>query len=177
MKSKQLNFYITPEDVDALYRLVRSIGWSVVPARLESDRVCLVDTNPLSSFLVLNDQLADIKTQAWGENGQYVVQIINSPVIEFWVPPVDLETCSIHRGRIYFTCECFNDSILVEKNKDFLNASKSLMLSIRKYLRFIKGGELGGVVVSQNAKKWIEENKGQISLNNIPAGLVPEPKE
>ena len=167
MKSKQINFYITQEDVDSLYQLVRSIGWCVVPSRLETEQVSVVDTNPLSAFFVLKHQLKDVRTKLIGTSNSYKVQISDSPAIEFWAPAIDAENQAIHRGRIYLTCEYFSGGQLVEKNSEFLNASKNLMLWIRKRLKSVKSDELGDVLISKNAQEWVEESHGKFVRNNI----------
>jgi len=167
MKSKQINFFLTRDDVESFYQFLLSAGWRAIPFKLETPLVKLTDEKPNEAFFVLKHQVKDVVTKYIEVSNSYKVQIDNSPAIEFWMPAVDDAAKTLSRGRLFLTCEYFNADGLVEKNSEFLNASKNLLSWFRRQLITVKNDEFSEILISQNAQKWATENNGRFIKNNL----------
>ena len=167
MKSKQINFFLTREDVEDFYQFLNSTGWGTLPVNAETAQPKFTYEKPNHAFFVLKKQAQQVLTKYIEKSNSYKVLITNSPAVEFWVSPIDTNTNTLFRGRIYMTCEYFNSDGLVEKSAEFLNASKNLLSWFRRQLLTVKENTSNDLITSINADRWAKENNGRLVKNNL----------
>ncbi|MBK9502112.1 MAG: hypothetical protein IPO06_22595 [Leptospiraceae bacterium] len=176
MKSSQINFYLTPNDAEAINAYIHSNGWLIISQPMRENKLEFVDSildrvregKEIQSFKYLvrkEDQDLVIIKHVPTQN-HYLIDSSNSPVVEFWYPPQN-EKNVIRRGRVYYAKDYLDKAAKTEplKNPEFLKNADDFFKWIRKNFKNAKLPGYEGLLVSENAAKWVKETGGELVLN------------
>jgi hypothetical protein len=140
MKSRQINFYLTPVDQADLVKqfgqlgecaLIKSIAEGDHPELLETAEVTNLAHERLQIFLARPDELEEILLKKL-ENLSHV-DVVRSPVVEF-------DRChqtkeKLGRGRLYYVSSYFEHRVLVSKHHSFVEWANALFKIVRGTLK------------------------------------------
>lgn len=167
MNSKQLNFYVLPQDLVNVQSFLMANGLLLIkePIMSNIDSIftdSVVDPYPTPAtfkyYLVHKKHSSEIKLE-WIEKQKYfVVDYCKSPVIEFargyFVPGVkDLE---LTRARLYFVTAYYENNELVRKDAEFVTEATKLIDKFKKQL-LVKHKSFQADWSSPAVIKWIEQ--------------------
>ncbi|WP_160140290.1 hypothetical protein [Chryseobacterium sp. c4a] len=166
MASKQLNFFITPDEYERINKMI-----------LERNIVVLVKQNiSITSEIVISKILPPIEDEIFQvylstpqfldkiivlstDNGKKYFDLLRSYLLEFSVGgfyPYDRNI--LQRARFYYVKSFWNDQdILEKKSDDFIQWCDNFIIEFRKeFLNKYSKGDI--FLYSDSAIKWIEEN-------------------
>jgi len=138
MKSKQINFYMMPDDVAGLEAYLVDTGWVILPDRGNTISPVtisyIINNKHVLFYFALESQLNQIKYRSIDNKNLLIVDAMESPVIEFFYPTLNFSENKINPGRIYFDLTCFNKekSEIVLKNQIFINAANRFFKDFKK---------------------------------------------
>ena len=149
MASRQLNFYVLPEEQGWLDGLLRGVGSWLVVGRLDaSGKPKLLPTTVLQRFgqedlkiyLVRKDDLSRICSISAPNRSELFVDDLRSPVIECSRCFSDGKV--LRRGRLYFV-ESYFDAAgqLVRKDPDFIEAGRAMLATVRRSMQKRNDGD------------------------------------
>jgi hypothetical protein len=176
MKSSQINFYLTPNDAEAINAYIHSNGWLIISQPMRENKLEFVDSilervregKEIQSFkyLVHKDDQDLVIIKHVPTQNHYLIDSSNSPVVEFWYPPQN-EKNVIRRGRVYYAKDYLDKAAKTEplKNPEFLKNADDFFKWIRKNFKNAKLPGYEGLLVSENAAKWVKETGGELVLN------------
>lgn len=156
--TKQVNFYVTPEDTSLLEDKLRHIDSLVVlhsrssnskPHELDSLDYVENGQQWLYFYLVRQDDFDSVIMRHVPAQNYWTVDVVKSPVIEFNRCFFDGKI--LRRGRIYYINKFYgtNDELL-EKPEPFQIWAKSIFNTTKKSLDKVNSDYYG-----RNAKAWI----------------------
>lgn len=165
MSSKQLNFYITPEEHERINEFIHKKGALILLNQKISndDKIELQSEIPKNDvfqiFLSNNEFVKKVKINTTGNNHIKYFGIDESYLLEFDLGgfyPYDRNI--LHRGRFYYVKSFWNeDDVLEKKSNDFTLWCDDIIKDFRKEFlkRFSKEKTF---FYSDSAIKWIEDN-------------------
>jgi hypothetical protein len=142
MKSRQVNFFLTPNDQAELMGQLAGLGKFVClaavsqdssPRILESAEIKEMGREPLQIFIALQKNVGDIFFRELRTVTFRSVDVVRSPVIKFSRCYQD-ERC-IRRGRLYVINSYYDQNAVISKDEEFLKWSDRLISKTRKVLR------------------------------------------
>ena len=163
MKSKQLNFYITPKDKEAIIDFLnRNHCCIVVDDYIKEDRnhcksLQQVEENIFQIYLAKEEFLKNIKILSTPNGIEYYDNMI-SPVLQFDLGgfyPYDKNL--LQRARFYYISGYYKDEKFITKSAQFINWADSLINDFKKEF-LIKYSKEKTFFYSKSAIKWIEAN-------------------
>jgi len=141
VKSKQVNFYSVANDLPEFenYFKNRDIVFVRLPINDKSDFVSKSElyrknhSNEWSKVYLTKPQYLDsIKVDLIVKQNYYLINDIESPVVEFIRPFRDLLTGTVERSRLYFVSSYFIGNELIPKENDFLKWATDLLGDFKK---------------------------------------------
>jgi hypothetical protein len=158
----QVNYYMTPKDIEALEQKFRNrIDFAVIPWRNPSQRPqptnsLLVEHNGqrvLSLCLVRPQDLSQVVTDYVDTQQYWTVEEAPSPVLEFRACFFDGTT--LGRGRVYYV-DGFYDSTdqWVTKSEDFRKWARSIFSIVKKSLKPLEPGSRSTWYIGEDAAQW-----------------------
>ncbi len=166
MKSRQINFFISNNELPNFNKYLAENGWLIIKAESlqpEPTIIPYIETKDQSDsnkiFLVPAKSLAQVKFTFVEKRNCYVVdEFSNSPVIELLRPYYDEEKNTLGRGRLYYIKADYNEQKeLISKSDEFLAAAEKLFRGFRKIFKNVKSAEFKSYLISKNTAKLIEE--------------------
>lgn len=171
MKSKQINFFIVPEDYKLIDEFLSNHECSIyidsyIDKKLNPiNRLPKIEEEIFQVFLTNNK--FNIRLIAKPNEKSSYFDIIKSDLIEFSLGgfyPYDKTI--LQKGRLYFISEFFEGEELKVKNLDFVDWSNDILKDFKK--KFLKKySNHGSVYYSENAIKWIEDNQALYNESKI----------
>ncbi|MBD1435206.1 hypothetical protein H8B06_20475 [Sphingobacterium sp. DN00404] len=164
MKSKQLNFFITPEDHEEINEFMFQKDIYAV-----TDKYIQNDENPIKKipdmkakifqiYFLRKEDFDSLKTLST-KNNIFYFDNLTSPLLEFSLGgfyPYDKNL--LQRARFYYIKGFYENGTFVDKADDFLEWSDSIIKDFKK--RFLKRYSKGdGFWYSESSIRWIEEHK------------------
>lgn len=173
MKSSQINFYFTQEDVKILEQFIKENGLVILSQPTKTKEFNIVDsllwndTGARADKLITSPELMkQIVLKYIESKNYYIVDVIQSPVIEFFYPK-NIDNKML-RGRIYYVKDSLSeDDKLVPKSNEFIELSSNLMKWVKKNIKNVKYNGFENFLVTQNTVTWLIQSKGELLLNNI----------
>jgi len=184
-KSKQLNFYITPDDYQLINKFLMENNCLILV-----DNYISIDRNPVYELISIEDNIYQIyitknlflneieieKT----ENNIFYFDKLRSSIIQFGLGGFYKNSKdNLNRARLYFESNYYQNGKLIYKNPSFIEWSELILKSFKNtFLLKYKGDKLN--LYSLNAIKWIEENNaieingGQQWKITAPAAFAPK---
>lgn len=163
MKSKQVNFFIVPEDYKLIDEFLSNHECSIyIDSYIDKElnpinRLPKIEEEIFQVFLTKNK--FNIRLVAKSNKKSSYFDIIKSDLIEFNLGGVfPYDKTILQKGRLYFISEFFEDEKLRAKNFDFVDWGNDILKDFKK--KFLKKyPNHGSFYYSENAIKWIEDNQ------------------
>lgn len=142
MKSKQINFYILPEEQEWFESQLRQQGEFVVirdlsslsaPELADSTVVHEMGKERLRIYLARSSDVSCIVGRPIPAKSAWSIDEIRSPVVEFSRCYFDGRSL-LRRGRLYVVTNYYDGDCFVEKPTEFLDWAKSLLAIARREL-------------------------------------------
>ncbi len=167
-KSKQLNFFITPDDLKEIDIFLKENACLVLRNNVSSESESFgydIESNTEKLFQVFlsKEEFKNNITFNYLESKEYYyVYETSSYVIEFGIggfyPYSDKE---FHRSRLYFIHEYYKDGILVKKSPEFVEWANTLMRNFKK--RFlVKHPSYSNDYFSEQSINWVKLNNAKL---------------
>ena len=168
MNSKQLNFFILPDDYFEIdnYLANEDILVSALPLTESKVRIVSGINQRLSDWTLVvlfkNSNELRIKTlDSKIKIGTkiYTIDTLRSSIVEFNKCYFYEKEKQLGRGRIYFIKRYYSENKLVEKPQSFIEWSECLLKFVRKYLVIIKEGKFKGFYASKQVIELMSKNQ------------------
>lgn len=167
MSSKQINFYITPEDIfDINNFLLESECVFIKENTLETKSIfidSLATKEPLFKVGLSRSEFANkVQYKYLEAKNYYYLDVLRSYVIDFdlggFYPYSNKE---LHRGRFYYVFEYYgDDGNVVCKNAEFIEWADSMFKNLKsQFLR--KAPEFTGDFFSERCIEWARRNQAK----------------
>ena len=107
-----------------------------------------------------------IKVEFVESQKHYIIDVLNSPVIEIWFPSF-LNNEKRKRGRVYYVKTYLDKESKKEisKNPEFLKVAEDYFKWIHKNFKNVKLPGYENFLVSERTANWIKESGGQLAIN------------
>ncbi len=160
MKSKQLNFFITPEDRDSINIFLSKNNCYILvdKGNASSNELPKLEEGIFQVYLTKKEFIKNIRTLVTDNGVEYIDNMI-SPVLQFNLGGFyPYNNNLLQRGRFYFIAGYYNNNEnFVDKSSDFVNWSNTIIKSFRK--EFLKKyTEESTFLYSESAITWIKTN-------------------
>jgi hypothetical protein len=171
--SKQINFFIVPDDWAMIGEFFKKAGVHVIKVPLlKADHLVKSHLNQdlEASQVYLTNEDYKRKIVLTPQKTGYYVDVVRSSAIEFsrggFYPYSDK---ILHRGRLYSVFKYYNDDgILTVKDSDFKEWADVIYKSFKK--NFLKKTKIDNdFLFSENAIKWMLENKARVDAAGVKA--------
>lgn len=173
MKSKQINFYLMPEDISEIDKYLQEKDLSVYNNYSTNSNLQKLDSllqtkilGKISSikYVTSGDFIEQINNQFIERQNYYSIDAISSPVIEFLIPKNIISGNIIHSGRIYYIHSYYNSqNLLVSKSDAFLKMSSELFKWIKKNFKNVKLPGFESYLISERTEVWMKTTGGKLS--------------
>jgi hypothetical protein len=166
MNSKQINFYLTQDDISKFDNYIKENNLLLIGKPSPEKKILFADSL-LSEYsgihklrghkYIVRPEDVDLVTLKFIENqNHYVVDVMNSPVVEIWCSNITNE--SKKPDRIYYIKDALlkNPSRTIPKSPEFLKMADDLFRWIRKNF---KNANLPGFerdIVSPAIAEWVQ---------------------
>jgi len=153
----QINFFLHPADTQALlhrlevvedFTIINRRSYDGEPAILKNFDHKLDGHDWLYFDLVRSDDLKRVVLRHVPEQGYWIVDVLDSPVIEF--SKCFFDGTILRRGRVYYTSSYYKGGELVSKSEAFLSWAKKIFAATRKGLSRKNSGYIG-----PSADQWL----------------------
>lgn len=163
MKSKQLNFFITPDDHNDINEFLKQNDVFIIV-----DEYILTSKNPVRRlpdpddhifqvYLLSKNNIEDLKVLSTKNNIRYFDNLTN-PLLEFSLGgfyPYDRNL--LQRARFYYIKGFYQNGAFIDKSSCFIEWSDSIIKDFKK--KFLKKYSKGdGFWYSESSIRWIEEH-------------------
>ena len=173
MKSKQINFYLMPEDISEINKYIQEKNLVIynnysINANLQKlDSLLqtkIIGKISVIKYVTIESLVKEIKNEFIEKQKYYSIDVISSPVVEFFIPKNILQNNIIHSGRVYYIHSCYNSqNILTSKPEAFLKMAEELFKWIKKNFRNTKFPGFETFLISERTQEWIKANGGKLS--------------
>ncbi len=161
MTSKQLNFFMMPDDLVGFENEFSNFGALFIRQPLPSPTLTFKDSIGYSNgefakiFLTTQTFTNKVIIRKIENKKYYLIDDLRSPVIEF-SRGVKNEGI-VQRSRLYFTKEYYNENgHLVEKDRRFTTWASSLLKAIKTHFLVQYGGEKN-ILYTSTMIEWMEK--------------------
>ena len=176
MKSSQINFYFTKEDILEIEEYIRERKMLIIPQPLYtkelnfSHSLTEYDGKRIWSdkYLVLEKDKNSVITKYIDTQNYYLVDVLDSPVIEF--SNCIIKNNIMSRGRIYIVKNTYDKSGLsVDKPSEFLQTASELFKWIKKHFKpkntskYPPIPNMEGILISERVFDWMQTEKGNLA--------------
>ncbi|HMH20161.1 MAG TPA: hypothetical protein VK563_00225 [Puia sp.] len=169
MNSKQLNFFIVPEDLENIYSFFNKNNIKYIKISGPGINNMVLDSFPYRGkmsdkiYLSCDDFYPKIVMEYDNFKKSYIVDSYKSYLLEFnrgGFHPTDTKT--LDRGRFYCTTSYFvSNGEVVKKNDDFKLWVDKIFRTFKKEF-LMKLGDQRHILFSSKTLKWMEETGGKI---------------
>jgi len=164
---QQVNFYLTPTDLQAAEERIRKCGdFLVLHSRSPESKPRIVpgidfEENGqkwLFFFLVRPIDLASVIVREVPKQKYWGLDVLRSPILEFSICFFD--GAQIRQGRIYFQTQYYDENRqLVAKSDSFLKWARCILGATKKTLH---RDPTQGVYIGPDTKTWVEQKGGTL---------------
>ena len=169
MKNRQIQFFMLPDDVKEIDEYIRD-EYLIIGEPTTKNNFVFLDSltsreNGFSSFKYLvKPEHKDlvVKTHIVTQK-HYIVDILSSPIIEFWYPQYDNNNKILKNGRIYYVKNTYDkNNKSFDKLSDFIESADKLFQWIRNHFinQQVKGYR--SFLFTKRVSEWVKNENGQI---------------
>lgn len=172
MKSSQINLYITLEDTLEIEKYLVQQSIFCIPQPILSPVSFLekpiieIQSKAYRPDIILlkKDYLSLLKFHFIDSEKHYLINISESPVIEFWFPLIQKQDEKLLCSRFYYTKDILDiaNKTEIPKPTDFLQIAEDLFHWLKKTFKNAKLPGYEGYLVSQRAAAWVKEAGGTL---------------
>lgn len=106
----------------------------IIPSLLtDSDKDITLNNK---KYIVLKEQLEQVQIHFIEKQNNYLINEVNSPVIEFLPSLLKKSQNSRKPGRFFFITECYDKPSQAKKEEQFVKLANSLFKKIKKDFRY-----------------------------------------
>ncbi|MBL0743486.1 hypothetical protein [Chryseolinea lacunae] len=171
MQSRQLNFFIHPDDLPEIEVFLREENALFIKqptfeiANLYSDSIAFDDRHKFDTvFLVKADQANHVVTQWIAPQGYWLVDAQSSCAIQFSRGGLTKDGKKLNRARFYYTSFYYHEGERIEKPKEFVAWADRLKRKFRK--RFmVPGAGVNGNYYSPRVEKILHQQQTGVHLS------------
>ncbi len=167
-KSRQLNFFLSPEDLIEVKKFLKEKGVLLFKRNSEEPTFFNeydIEKNPENIFQVCLCK-DEYKNKIFHEHleatNSYYVDILKSNCIEFSIggfyPYSDKE---LHRSRFYFICEYYKDGELIKKSPEFIEWANTLIKNFKKQF-LVNSPIYSNDFFSEQCINWVKLNNAKL---------------
>lgn len=164
--SHQINFYLTPSDVEALeIKLGNAEQYVVLHSRSKTNHPFALnrldyvegDKSWLYFYLVRPEDVNSVVMRNVPTQDYWTVDVVKSPVVEFNKSFFDGKI--LRRGRVYYTDSYYDaNGGLQSKGDEFIAWAKKMLNVTKRNLQKVNTNYIG-----LDAKAWLETKAGKLS--------------
>jgi hypothetical protein len=170
MNSKQINFYITPDNLPEIDNFFMAKESVIVRGDVTLPNIALYDLTTaykekiFQAYLTKKYFLNSIYFKKLDSKDYYYLYEVSSLVVQFslggFCPYNNKE---LHRSRLYYICKYYDDSgKFVSKPKEFIEWADDIIRDFKK--QFLKKEpKYSKELFSEQCLKWIEENNAKLT--------------
>ena len=176
MNSSQINFYLMPDDAIEMDTYLRQNDLILLAQPMPDCNLISVDSLQSLAFkdlkirsvkyIARREDKEKIKLEFVETQNHYVIDVLNSPVIEIWFPSF-LNKEKRKRGRVYYVKTYLDRESKKEvlKNSEFLKLAEDFFKWIRRNFKNVKLPGYENFLVSERTANWLKESGGQLAIN------------
>lgn len=176
MNSSQINFYLMPEDAIEIDKYLQQNNLILLAQPMPDCNLLSVDSiQALEArnlkirsvkYIARREDIEKIKLEFVETQNHYIIDVLNSPVIEIWFPAF-LNNEKRKRGRVYYVKTYLDRESKKEilKNHEFLKLAEDTFKWIRKNFKNTKLPGYENFLVSERTANWLKETGGQLAIN------------
>ncbi|MCP5499490.1 MAG: hypothetical protein H7A25_06275 [Leptospiraceae bacterium] len=175
MKGKQINFFLTPEDVKELDKYLSENEFVIIPQPLYKNKIELIDSLLYSpdngekirpeKYIVSKNDLENIELSYIDTHRYHLIGLNDkNPAIEFTYISKAPEDKKIKRGRLYYTDVFYDNSELRKKNERFTESAKNLFTWFKKMFNDTTLSGYKGYQISAKAAEWKKSTGGILEI-------------
>ncbi len=159
MKSAQLNFFMMPEDIAEMIKILPDFKMLLLKDIYQKNIPLPTDNIDDNSFFYIVPQnlLTEVKLKYYESHKCYIVQQEFSPVIEFLAGHFNSEENILQRGRLFYWKEYYNENNeITEQPEELLYSSKKLFTWFKK--KFLPSKKKFYYITKRVEERLIKEN-------------------
>lgn len=172
MNSKQINFFLAPEDLPKVIALINENGGGIYKMQAGTKEPTrynlLINEESIIQVCVCKDGRTTNLSYVYLENRkEFYIEIGKSNCIEFSVggfyPYSDKE---LHRSRFYFVTKYYEGDELVKKDEEFLTWADDVLKKFKKQF-LMKAKELSNAYVTKNFIEWVKRTEARMTPDGV----------
>jgi hydroxymethylpyrimidine pyrophosphatase-like HAD family hydrolase len=167
MNSKQINFFLAPEDLPKVITFINENGGVIYKRHADTkDKPVkynlLINEESIIQVCVCKEEYTAFLSFEYLQNRkEFYIEIGKSNCIEFsfggFYPYSDKE---LHRSRFYFVTKYYEGDELVKKDEEFLAWADDVLKKFKKQF-LIKAKELSDYYVTANFIEWVKKTEAR----------------
>jgi len=166
--SPQINFYLMPNDILEIEEYIKKSGLLIIKDDSPTAQLCmlnsLTENDDLKKLLFLPKHEGKVVTWYVESQKFYAIDILFSPVIEFFHPYYDFAEKIMRTGRFYYTKGYYDaNGVWVEKDAVFLKAADDLWRWFKKHFKNTK--LMPPLWVTPRVADWVQNEGGKLLVN------------
>jgi hypothetical protein len=162
-KSKQLLFYLMPQEIHQIEAYLKEQNWVFLPS--QGHQYPFEPLSHLADFTIVSrpQDLGEMHTWAVPEKNKYAINYAESAVIQLIAPRLDTAQKKLKYGRLYYQKEYVQNNEIQSKNQDFLNAAEDFFKWFRKFFKKAALENYPNFYVSVQVKDWLQKEQGELT--------------
>jgi len=165
MKSRQINFFVMPDEWEPLENYLKENNLLCISRRMKTKELeyHTISDDEIYKYVIKPSEVESIKNQQI-DNELFFITIEN-PVIEFIKPRLNEELNTLKPGRFYYTSEYWDENN-IKKTKDlrFIATAEELFKWFKKNYKTVTLSDYKNFVISDKVKEKLDIN--QLSLKS-----------
>ncbi len=168
MRSRQINFFISNNELSKFNKYIESNQWLIIDSRSPDGQPVILpiierseSSNSYTVYLVKKEDLPTIKFRYIEKLNVYSLDFLTGAnAIEFMRPYYDAEKNFTRRGRLFYELNYVNEQKEPTlKSAEFLKAADKLFNAFRRTFKNVKSDKFKGFIITANTHKLIAEEK------------------
>jgi hypothetical protein len=169
MNSKQINFFLAPEDFPKVITFINENGGTIYKRHADTkDKPVrynhLINEESIYQVCVCKEGRTKILSFEYlEERKDFYIEIGKSNCMEFsfggFYPYSDKE---LHRSRFYFVTKFYEGDELVKKDEEFLTWADEVLKKFRKQF-LMKAKDLSNAYVTVNFIEWVKKTEARMT--------------
>jgi len=156
-----------PEDVAELDEYIKQQGLVIISSRSSYSVInqlnSLNESGAFKAYIILEEQIEQIRLTYFDEIQMYVVDEMQSPVIEFRISKFNSETKKFNRGRLFYKSEMIDENgVPIPKSSMLTKTANDLFIWFKKNFSDIK---INPNFTTERSANWVKQNDAVFEIN------------
>ncbi len=142
MKSSQINFFLTKEDIVEIQQYLHDNNVLFLnkyqnqnSIQLENSLLVQIEKPMVALYFVLRSHISDLEKQLIATHNERYIDVIQSNTIEFLRPFQNEKSNKINAGRFYYIKGYYQNNELIDKPLEFLEAADKFFKWFKKQFK------------------------------------------